>query len=228
MSTRTRLAAALVPLLVLAACSGGDDAETADAAGASEVTAAPLSSEATGTGTATDTTGPEAVSAAECTDVDGELIAADSRDGEPTLKIPALDGWENDSSMNSELIRLALVNPDLVQNDFAPNIVVTAEPSPADEQAALDRQFAGLEQASGATDLTREDGEVCGFASFVADYELPEMGAVPARPARARVIVVPNGDQTITYTLTAQATAPIDPAYSAAVEEAFSGVQISG
>jgi len=204
MSTRSRLAAAALPLLVLTACSAGDDAENPDATGPTEVTAA-----------------------AGCADVDGELIAADTRAGEPTLEVPLPEGWEDDSTMNSELIRLALINPDLVRDDFAPNIVVTAEPSPADEQAAVDRQVQGIQQATGSADVDREDGEVCGFTSFIADYELPEAGAVPARPARVQVIVVPHGDQTITYTLTAQATAPADPAYAEAVEEIFSGVQIA-
>ena len=129
--------------------------------------------------------------------------------------------------MNSDVIRLAVVNPGLLDQDFAPNIVVTAEPSPADEQAALDRQLAGLGQLSGETDLTPEATDICGYSAWTLGYELPEMGAIPARPAEVQIIVVPDGDQSITYTMTAQAVAPVDPAYEEAVEAIFSGVQIT-
>ncbi|GAA3521876.1 hypothetical protein [Dietzia aurantiaca] len=53
------------------------------------------------------------------------------------------------------------------------------------------------------------------------------MGAIPVRPAEVQVIVVPHEDRSITYTMTALSTAPVDPAFEEAVEEIFSGVQIT-
>ena len=198
MSTRTRIAAALIPLLALSACSGGDDAENA-----------------------------EAQASSACAAAEGELLAADSQEGEPTLEVPLPEGWETNTSMNSELIRLAVINPALTKDDFAPNVVVTAETSPADEQAAFDRQLAGLEQVAGTSDVTPERGEICGYSAWTLGYDLPAMGAIPVRPAEVQVIVVPHEDRSITYTMTAQSTAPVDPAFEEAVEEIFSGVQIT-
>lgn len=198
MFTRLRTAAVLLPLIALAGCAqdaGADDDPAAAAAGTA------------------------------CATVEGELIEADSAPGEPTLQIPVLPGWEPNSQMNSELLRLALTNPGIARDGFAPNVVVTAEPSTTDVQAAFDRQLTALEVA-GLSDPTPEPGEVCGFQSLTLDYTLPAMGAVPERPALAQIIVVPHGEETVTYSITAQATAPADPSYERDLETMLSGVQI--
>lgn len=194
MSTRTSIAAALLPLLALTACSSGDDSAEAEAS--------------------------------KCASVEGELLAADPLEGQPSLEIPLPEGWESNTAMNSEMIRLAVVAPELEKDNLAPNVVVTSEPSPADGQVALDRQLAGLETFADTSGITPEAGEVCGYSAWRFGYEIPEMGQIPARPAEVQVIVVPHGDQAITYTMTAQSTEPVDPAYDEAVDEIFAGVQI--
>ena len=200
MLTRARAAASLLPLIVLAGCAG-DDSEDSNPAAAD--------------------------SASACAPVEGDLIDADAAPGEPTLALPLPSGWESNTQMNSELVRLAVTNPGISRDGFAPNVVVTAEPSPADVQAAFDRQLAGLEAVADPAGVTPETGEICGHESMTLDYTLPAMGAIPERPAQVQIIVVPHGQETITYAITAQASAPSDPSYEQDLETMFSGVQIN-
>ena len=199
MLTRARVAVALLPLIVLAGCAddGSEDSGTAADAGNA------------------------------CATVEGDLIDADAAAGEPTLALPFPPGWEPNTQMNSVLLRLAVTNPGIARDGFAPTVVVTAEPSPADVQVAFDQQLAGLETVTDSAGVTPETGEICGYESMTFDYTLPAAGAIPERPAQVQIIVVPHEEETITYTITAQASAPADPSYEQDLETILSGVQIT-
>lgn len=213
MTTPVRLAALLLPLAVLAGCSSDGGTDTA-AGGAESVATADGSDGAAG-------------SDGLCATTDAELIAADATPGEPTVQIPQPDGWEPSREMNSDIIRLVLSNQGITRDGFAPNVVLTAEPSSADAQAEFDRQLAGLEEMVDPADVETETGTVCGYESMTVDYLLPPMAGAPERPAKAQIIVVPNGDAAITYAITAQATTPTDPSYDRDLETILTGVQIS-
>lgn len=171
--------------------------------------------------------GESASHESSCASTEGILLAADSAEGEPTLEIPVPSSWVPNSQMNSELMRLAVTNPTIARDNFAPSLVVTAEPSPADVQSAFDRQLAGLAELMGPTDVDTTPGTICGFESMSFDYVLPEMGGIPERPATAQIIVVPHGAETITYSVIAQATSPADPSYEKDVETMLAGIQIN-
>lgn len=204
MSSRRRIAALLLPLLVLAGCT--DDENT----GASSAN------------------GDAPAAATQCAPADGELVDAGAQPGEPTLQVPLPDGWERNTQMDSEMIRLALINPGLARDDFAPNLVVTAEPSPAEVDVALDNQLSGIRSMTEQPDLTGAPGEICGHPSLTVHYVLPGLGTIPERPATVQIIVVPHGSQTLIYTMTAQTTAPADPAFERDVAAMLAGVQILG
>lgn len=208
MSTRVSLAVLLLPMAVLAGCAADGGAEAA-------ADGSPIAAR------------ESATNESSCASTEGMLLAADSAEGEPTFEIPLPSGWEPNSQMNSDLVRLVVSNPTIVRDDFAPSLVVTTERSPADVQSAFDRQLAGLAELTGPSDVETTRGTVCGFESMSFDYLLPEMGTIPERPAKAQIIVVPHGDETLTYSVTAQATSPADPSYEKDVETMLSGIQIN-
>lgn len=210
MSNRSRVAALIVPLFVLAACgSGGEDSSTASEGNAPSA-------------------GTAAAEAADCAPVSGPMIEVNAKDDEPRLEIPQPEGWERNTQLDSEVIRLALINPSLVQDQFSPNLVVTAEPSAADVHDAFDVQFATMAQTLGIaeTDINPVDGELCGFPTKTVEYMLPAMGATPERPALVQILVVPGDEDSTTYTFTSQATEPIDPSYVEDVQTMLDGVQV--
>lgn len=216
MSSRPRLAGLLVPALLLAGCAGGNG-ETSLQTGA----AAPDGPEATAAAAVLESTDA-------CATVAGELIPARPETGEPMLEVPLPDGWQRDRQLDSDLVRLALTNPALTRDSFAPNLVVTAEPSPADVEQAIDLQLTGIADLVGPADLHPVRGEICGHPSATVEYTLPPMAAIPERPAVVQIIVVDHDPGTLTYTMTAQATAPADRAYERDVARMLEGVQISG
>jgi len=168
--------------------------------------------------------------AAACASVDDPLVALNAQPGEPTVELPTPAGWERHTAMDSEIIRLGLVNTGFTRDRFTPNVVATAETSTGDPQAAFELQLTGLRRVYGdSVPATGTPGTVCGYPSWTLDYTLPAQGSIPARPAILQVIVVPRDDSaSTTYTMTAQATAPADPQYEADVRAMFEGVQISG
>ena len=202
MSSRSRIAALLLPLVVLAGCAADEDTDASGSNGD-----APAANPA-------------------CTPAEGELVDLDAQPGEPTLRIPLPDGWERNTQMDSELIRLVLTNPGLARDAFAPNLVVTAERSPADVDAAFDNQLSGIGDLMGQPDLEGTPGEICGHPSMTVEYTLPSLASAPERPAVVQVVVVPHGSQTLTYAMTAQTPAPADPVYRQDVAAMLAGVQI--
>lgn len=223
MPLRTLPAVLLLPLLVLTACGGGgDDAPVTAGDEAPGVTAEAQAGEGNGV----DGNGAGAGGDGECADVDGPIIAVESRDGEPQVEIPLPEDWERTTQTDSEMIRLMVGAPSIGTGQFVPNVVVTAEPSGADVDAAFEAQLTGIRQGFGIEDITTTEGTICGHPSMVAEYTAPAMGAVPERSASVQIIVVPGVSGSTTYTMTAQSTAPVDPSFEEDVTTIFEGVQI--
>src|SRR5688500_17082971 len=64
----------------------------------------------------------------QCAEVAAPLEDIPSENaGEPALRIPVPPGWERNSTMDSQIIRYAIVAQDLIADKFAPNAVVTLE-----------------------------------------------------------------------------------------------------
>ena len=100
-------------------------------------------------GVAAPNPGGAGATAAECTAVDVALSTIPSQaTGEPVLKIPQPDGWERVTMMDSELIRYAMRNVDLVSDGFAPTAVVTLESQPgrSEPDEVFEAQRSGLER----------------------------------------------------------------------------------
>lgn len=213
MFTRARVAFLLVPMVVLAGCASDDDADTAATAGGDVTSSADASADSAGN--------------SACADTDAELLEARSEPGEPTVQLPVPEGWERNTQMDSEVVRIVLTNMGIVRDQFAPNIVVTAEPAPADPQEAFAMQLAGAGDMLGTETPETVEGEVCGFPSMSFEQPVPAMASAPERQIAVQMIVVPHGSGAITYTMTAQATEPADPSYAPALETMFSEIQIS-
>lgn len=215
MLTRARVAALLLPVIVLAGCAA-EDTETAATDGG-----------ATSADTDTSTADASAPANAECAATDADLIEINSQPGEPTVKLPLLPGWERNTQMDSEIVRILLTNPGFTRDEFAPNIVVTAEPAPADPQEAFDLQMAAVGDMLGPEMPEVVEGEVCGFTSMSFEQPVPPMAGAPDRQLAVQMIVVPQESEAIAYTMTAQATEPSDPAYGPDLETMLTQIQIS-
>jgi hypothetical protein len=202
---------------VLAGCGSSSDkpAESKASSGSSSASSATSAAADAGNG---------------CATVSAPLTVIDAKGAdEPKLSIPQPQGWERNTAQDSELIRYALVNKDLAQDSFAPNVVVTLEHLPGTDvspQSVLDQQRSGLAQA-GATDVQVEKASNCGSAAEIVNYRLPAMGSAPERPARVLIIAAPFGGDTWSATVTAQAVNADDPTYQQDVETILSGFQMT-
>lgn len=211
MSHRSRAAALILPLFVLTACgTGSGDPAPADGGG--------------GTATAAET---ETATAGACAEATGPMAEISTAGDEPQMQIPQPEGWERNTQMDSEIVRLALVNPALAEGGFAPNLVVTGEASPADPQEAFDVQLTSIRDGLDAPELDSTEGQLCGHPAMTVEYTLPAMGGVPERPATMQMVVVSSGDQAFTYTFTAQSAPETDQAFDDDVRAMLASVQIS-
>lgn len=207
MSNRRRAAALVLPLVLLAACGTDSDSDSDQSASAN----------GDGGGAA----------AGECAAIDGPTADINTTDDEPQLQIPQPEGWERNTQLDSEMVRLALVRPELEVDGFAPNLVVTGEASPADPQGSFEVQLDSIRDDLGVPELSSTEGELCGHPAMTVEYTLPGMGAVPERPATVQMVLVAEGDQAFTYTFTAQSAPETDPSFEDDVRAMLEGVQIS-
>lgn len=207
MSTRRRAAALVLPLFLLAACGTDSDSDSDGS----------VSANGDGGGTA----------AGECAAIDGPTADINTTGDEPQLQIPQPEGWERNTQMDSEIVRLTLVQPELEIDGFAPNLVVTGEASPADPQESFDVQLDSIRDGLGVPEVSSTEGELCGHPAMTVEYTLPEMGSVPERPATVQMVVVAEDDRAFTYTFTAQSAPETDPAFEEDVRAMLEGVQIS-
>lgn len=220
----TRISAALAATTALVLLSGcGNDSSNDAKSEATFITGTTTDSGSAGgseSGPADDpATGGEA-----CRSVSGPLIRAQ---GEPRIELPQPANWKRESSVESGMVRLALVNRTMISDGFAPNVVVTVEPSSGSFDQIVNGQLAGLEQLG----VDAPDGErstVCGFDAYTVTYEASGAQGVPVHPITSRIIVVPgDGGSAQTVVLTIQSTDAENATFRADSAKILDGVQIT-
>jgi hypothetical protein len=146
------------------------------------------------------------------------------------LAIPKPEGWERSTKLDSQVIRFAMFNKGLSEQNFAPNAVVTLEPLPTDAGAAaaiLDRQRGQLQNKLGATDLASQKGTQCGFPAETISYTAPPMGRQPAHHATVLCVVAEVDAKTYLATITLGTVDPEISTYAADSAEILKGFQVT-
>ena len=164
-------------------------------------------------------------SSGSCAAVTDPLVTAS---GEPEIALPQPSNWERNTSQDSELVRLVLVNTSLTKAGFTPNIVVTVTPSTGAFDEIVDKELATTRQGMGVDVPAGETSTICGFEAYTFTYEASTVKDQPAHPVTSRIIVVPavNGGS-YTVMLTVQSTDPTNPTYIADSKAMLDGVQIT-
>lgn len=175
-------------------------------------------------------------SAEKCQEVSVELSDIPTRtDQEPKMRIPAPQGWERSTKMDSEQIRFAIRSPGLAADGFTPNAVVTLQKVPSDvgrPEQILQAQNDQLTKKLKLTDLNATPTEVCGAPALFTTYTAPEVKlgkkapAIPPRSAKQLGVVYKAGDLIWVATLTVQTVKPDDPTYVKDSDEIVKGFQL--
>lgn len=203
-----------------AACSSSNNGSAAPATTSVESESPTTSTAETGTASAP----------ADCADAGAPLADLTEFPGDAlSISVPVPDGWERNTSMDSQTVRGALTSVALVKDAFAPNVtivvedltgkVATAEDGVAAEVASLD--------SAGATVKDQTTIEICGFPAALVDATLAPVGAAPSRDGQLMVVVADTGSEITAVVLTAQTTDSTDPAYRDGVATIFAGAQIT-
>lgn len=165
-----------------------------------------------------------ACAAADTTTVDVPALAA----GEPGVRVPQPPGWTRFTQMDSEIIRLALANPSLIANKFAPNIVITVERAPSGDAATVYAQaHDNLINLAGAIDLAVTPVTVCGLPAERLTFRSPGMGAQSAeRHLQALQVFARGGGLPYLISVTVQTTDPNNADYQRDSTRMLDGVQV--
>ncbi|RDB48870.1 LpqN/LpqT family lipoprotein [Tsukamurella tyrosinosolvens] len=168
-----------------------------------------------------------AASAGNCTAVSGRVLTLPTKAaGEPTLGLPQPAGWERETSQDSDVIRGAIVNKDLVTDAFAANAVITLENAKGmTPQQALDSQVDSLRQGLKVTGLQPVAGTLCGYPSTTVTYTMP--GSTPNHRSTTVAVSIPDGANLWSVTVTVQSKMPDDPTYRRDSQAILSGLQIT-
>lgn len=148
--------------------------------------------------------------------------------GEPQLRIPQPRGWERTTLFDSQIVRYAIVNRDLIAKKFAPNAVVTLESADdsANPQEVLDGERRGLTAGLGATDLVTTPTARCGYRAESVTYTAPPMGEIPARRSTMLAVVGVFGGKTYATTLTVGSADPDNAAFARDAKTILTGFQM--
>jgi hypothetical protein len=152
-------------------------------------------------------------------------------DGEPTVRLPVPDGWEEPPgpAAGDSSLRLAIVNPALAAEGFTPNAVVALKAIGADiaePQQILAAQNELLVAKAVATELVSETDQVCGLPAMITSYTAPATESVPPRSAATRVVVYESGAATYIATVTVQAVDTGNGSYAQDAETILDGLQV--
>lgn len=224
---RIRLAAALTAALIAATTSGCGNDEP------QQVSFEELFADKTMPGITTPTAprstfapsgDSSACAAADTETVDVPALAA----GEPGVRVPQPPGWTRFTQMDSEIIRLALANPSLIANKFAPNIVITVEPAPSQDAESVYAQAQdNLVSIAGALDMAVTPVMVCGLPAERLSFRSPGMGAQSAeRHLQAIQVFVRGGGRPYLISVTVQTTDPKNADYQRDSTRMLDGVQV--
>lgn len=180
-------------------------------------------------GSAVKAPGAENAKAGPCEDVSAPMTSIESHAlGEPQLRIPQPRGWERTTLFDSQIVRYAIVNRDLIAKKFAPNAVVTLESADdsANPQEVLDGERRGLTAGLGATDLVTTPTARCGYRAESVTYTAPPMGEIPARRATMLAVVGVFGGKTYATTLTVGSADPDNAAFARDAKTILTGFQM--
>ncbi|MCX2934836.1 LpqN/LpqT family lipoprotein [Mycobacterium sp. CVI_P3] len=168
--------------------------------------------------------------AVKCAEVSVPLADVPTRtDQEPRLRIPAPQGWERTTKLDSETIRFALRDEGLTEEGFTPNAVVTLQKVSADvgkPQQILDAQDQQLVAKLKVKDVKSAPAQVCGSPAQSTTYTAPAMGKIPARSATSLAVVYQAGDVNYVTTVTVQTIKPDNPTYAADSAAIIKGFQV--
>lgn len=148
--------------------------------------------------------------------------------GEPAVRIPQPPGWTRFTQMDSEIIRLALANPSLIANKFAPNVVITVEPAPSQDATAVYAQtHDNLINIAGAIDLAVTPVTVCGLPAERVTFRSPSMGTQSAeRHLQALQVLAGGGGHPYLISVTVQTTDPHSADYQRDTACMLDGLQV--
>jgi hypothetical protein len=173
--------------------------------------------------------GKAGADASDCTKVDAPLTKVPFHvDDEPVMKIPQPRGWERVTTMDSELIRFTMRNPDLAKDNFAPTAVVTLESQPGehDPQEVFDAQAAVLEQGVGASEVNSTPTTLCGLHAETISYVTPPIGTIAPHPAKVMCAVLQTDEKTFAVTVTVQSADPDNRTYQKDAAAILTGFQM--
>ena len=162
-----------------------------------------------------------------CAAVSGRVLTLPKKDAaEPVLGLPQPAGWERETSQDSDVIRGAIVNKNLVADAFAANAVITLENAKGmTPQQALDSQVDSLRQGLKVTDLRPVPGTLCDYPSTSVTYVMP--GSTPNHKSTTLAVSVPDGANLWSITVTVQSKMPDDPTYRRDSQAILTGLQIT-
>ncbi|CAM3886619.1 LpqN/LpqT family lipoprotein [Tsukamurella ocularis] len=165
--------------------------------------------------------------AGACAPVSGRVLTLPTKAaGEPTLGLPQPSGWERETSMDSEVIRAAIVNKNLINDAFAANAVITLENAKGmTPQQALDSQVDSLRKGLNVTGLQPAPGTLCGYPSTTVTYTMP--GGTPNHKSTTLAVSIPDGANLWSVTVTVQSKMPDDATYRRDSQAILSGLQIT-
>ncbi|WP_336670165.1 hypothetical protein [Tsukamurella sp. USMM236] len=163
----------------------------------------------------------------DCAAVSGRVLTLPKKAaGEPVLGLPQPAGWERETSQDSDVIRGAIVNKDLVSDAFAANAVITLENAKGmTAQQALDSQVDSLRQGLKVTGLQPVPGTLCGYPSTTVTYTMP--GSTPNHKSTTLAVSIPDGVTLWSVTITVQSKMPDDPLYRRDSQAILTGLQIT-
>jgi hypothetical protein len=147
--------------------------------------------------------------------------------GEPQLRIPQPPGWRRFTMLDSQLVRYAMANRDLIAQAFAPNVVVGLESGPVtDAQTLLRRERSALTTLGGATNVVVKPATVCGYPAESVTYTAPRMGGIASRRATLLDTVGSFGGKGYVASVTIQTTDPDNPTYLRDAQTILTGFQM--
>ena len=167
--------------------------------------------------------------ASQCEAVDAPLttIPAQGSD-EPVMKIPQPQEWDRSTKLDSELIRFAMINHSLVNEDSASSVVVTLESLSGieDPDAVFESQREALESMFGATDLRVIEHTLCGLPAETVHYRTPGTSNIAPHPATVVIAVLHTDDMTYAATVTVGGTDADNPTYRHDADMILTGFQL--
>jgi hypothetical protein len=154
-----------------------------------------------------------------CTALEGAAIEANHKPGEPTFSIPLPAGWERNTMLDSDLVRLGIGHAESPTSTSSAVITLEKTAAPVGE---LDLGL-GPVAVPGSIE-EQELGTTCGFVSQRTDYAFAS--AQGETPATLLAVSVPSENGYITAGLTVQQSDADAKHYEQTKEEILDGFTV--